>query len=99
MNHGDEKKMQKELEGLRKLNKNVPELTTRLKYLITSIEGDSESKTIREFVDNFLLAKDSKALREYIKQIQPGVDIVFSPPGDTDTITVPIGTQFFWPDA
>lgn len=98
MNQGDEKKLQKELEGLKKLSKNVPELTTRLKHIITSVEGDSDQKTIREFVDNYLLAKDSQALREYIKQIQPGVDIVFSPPGETTTITVPIGTHFFWPD-
>lgn len=99
LNQTDEKNLQKELEGLKKISKNVPELSTRLKYIITSVQGDSDQKTIREFVDNYLLAKDSKALREYIKKIQPGVDIVFSPPGDTSTVNIPVGTEFFWPDA
>jgi hypothetical protein len=39
-----------------------------LKYIITSVEGAREKKDIRDFVDNYLLAKDSRALREYIKE-------------------------------
>jgi hypothetical protein len=60
LTHGDEKKIEKELEGLKKLFPNAPspDLSTRLKYIITSINGDRETGTIREFVDKGLLAKD-----------------------------------------
>ena len=68
----DNTKIEQELKGLKKLNKTASyELTTRLKHLILSVEGDYEKKTIRDFVDNYLLARDSRALREYIKLIQP----------------------------
>lgn len=100
LTHKDEQNISRELEGLKKINKdNSPELTTRLKYLITSVEGKTESKDIREFVDNYLLARDSRALREYIKEIQPDVDLTFFPTGESNRINIPIGVSFFWPDA
>ena len=99
LTHKDEQNISRELEGLKKINKdNSPELTTRLKYLITSVEGKTESKDIREFVDNYLLARDSRALREYIKEIQPDVDLTFFPEGSNDRVNIPIGVSFFWPD-
>jgi hypothetical protein len=95
----DEKKINAELEGLKKINKNnVPELSTRLKYMITSIEGNYESKTIREFVDNHFLARDSRAFREYIKEVQPDVDLTFFPEGSDTKTDLPVGLRFFWPD-
>jgi len=95
----DEQAITRELEGLKKINKDhSPELTTRLKYLITSIEGKKEPKDIRNFVDNYLLAKDSRALREYVKEIQPDVDLTFFPDDDGNRVNIPIGLSFFWPD-
>ena len=89
----------RELEGLKKINKDAsPEISTRLKYLITSVEGRTETKDIREFVDNYLLAKDSRALREYIREIQPDVDLTFFPEGREDRVNIPIGVSFFWPE-
>ena len=100
LTHKDEQNISRELEGLKKINKdNSPELTTRLKYLITSVEGKTESKDIREFIDNYLLARDSRALREYIKEIQPDVELTFFPEGSNDRVNIPIGVSFFWPDA
>ena len=100
LTHGDEKKIQGELDGLKKMNKdNNPELSTRLKYIITSVNNNVDSKAIREFVSKFLLAKDSRALREYIKETQPDVDLTFFPDGSEKAINVPIGISFFWPDA
>jgi hypothetical protein len=69
-----------------------------MKYLITSVNGLREKKDIREFVDTALLARDSRALREYIKEIQPDVDLTFFPDGGSDRINIPIGVSFFWPD-
>lgn len=100
LTHKDEKNIQRELDGLKKINKdNVPELSTRLKYMITSVEGKTETKDIREFVDNYLLAKDSRKLREYVREIQPDVDLTFFPDSAENRVTIPIGVNFFWPDA
>ena len=99
LTHGDEQKIQTEIDGLKKINKNAsPELSTRLKYMITSVGGDRETKTIREFVDKHLLARDSRELRKHIKETQPDVDLTFFPDGNTDRVDIPIGVKFFWPD-
>jgi len=96
----DERLIERELEGLKKINKDAsPELSTRLKYIITAIEGNPDKKGIREFVDNYLLAQDSRALRTYIKLVQPDVDLTFFPDGTNYEATIPIGLSFFWPDA
>ena len=96
---GDEVKIQNELKGLKKINKdNMPEATTRLKYMIQSIEGDSDQKTVRDFVENYLLARDARALRENILQTQPDVDLTFFPKNGINRVNIPVGINFFWPD-
>jgi len=100
LNNHDEKKITQELEGLKKINKNaVPEASTRLKYVITSVGGERDTKIIREFVDKQLLARDSRALREYIRKLQPDVDVSFYPDGQEQPVDIPFGLSFFWPDA
>lgn len=103
LTHGDEKKIDQELQGLKKINPKVsPEISTRWKYIITSVNGDKSNKTVREFVDNYLLAKDSRALREYISSIVPGVKLEFTYSNDgyvEEGVTIPIGVTFLWPDA
>jgi hypothetical protein len=99
LTHKDEQDINRELEGLKKINKDSsPELSTRLKYMITSVEGKRDKKDIREFVDNYLLAQDSRALREYVREIQPDVDLTFFPTGSEDRVNIPVGISFFWPD-
>lgn len=94
----DEKKIERELKGLKKLNKNAsPEASTRLKYTLTSVNGETETKSIREFVDNYFLARDARAFRDHLRQTQPDVDLnVILDSGEE--VTVPIGLSFFWPD-
>ena len=102
LTHGDEKKIDTEVKGLKKINRNESaEYSTRLKHMILSVDGDYERKTVRQFVDNQLLARDARALREYIKEIQPDVDLVFdleTSAGDVQGVRIPIGVTFFWPD-
>jgi len=99
LQHRDENNIQRELEGLKKINKdNSPELSTRMKFMITSVDGSKESKLIREFVDKHLLARDAKSLRTHIKDFQPDVDLTFFPSGESDRVSIPIGLKFFWPD-
>jgi len=96
---GDDKKIDAELAGLKKINKDSsPELSTRLKYIITSVNSDREAKTVREFVDNHLLARDSRLLREYIRKVQPDVDLTFIS-NSGEEVAIPINLSFFWPDA
>ena len=99
LTHGDEIKINQELEGLKKINKdNSPELTTRLKYMIQSINGERDKKVIREFVDTAFLARDARAFREHLQKIQPDVDLTFFPSGTKRSVSIPIGVSFFWPD-
>jgi hypothetical protein len=100
LTHGDEIAIEAELKGLKKLypNGGAPELSTRLKYLITSVGGSNDRKTIREFVDNELLARDSRALRQEIQRVSPDIDLTIK--GDEgEDIAVPISINFFWPDS
>jgi len=102
LTHNDEKSIERELEGLKKLNKNSsPEVTTRLKRIITSVNGTREQKDIRNFVDNFLLAKDARALRAEYQKINPDVNMKFnlSEEDGGEEVDLPIGLNFFWPDA
>mgnify|MGYP000465628285 FL=1 len=99
LTHKDEKKIEQELKGLSKINKkSSPIVTTRLKHQILSVNGEDELPKVREFVDNFLLAQDSRALREEIKRIGPDVDLTFFPEGSDRRVDIPIGLTFFWPD-
>jgi hypothetical protein len=99
LTHGDEKKIEQELKGLSKINKNNSStITTRLKHQILSVNGETEKPKIREFVDNYLLAQDSRALRERIKELSPDVDLTFFPENGDNRVDIPIGLNFFWPD-
>ena len=94
-----EKSIEREIAGLKKLNKEVsPELTTRLKHMVTSVDGSEEKKDIRDFVDNHLLARDSRSFREHVKSTQPDVNLSYILDNGKEVI-VPIGLSFFWPDA
>jgi hypothetical protein len=102
LTHRDELKIEAELKGLKKINKNsFADLSTRMKHIITSVDGDYEVKTIRNFVDTQLLARDARELRTHIGKVQPDVDLSFEHEdnnGNFKTITIPIGLKFFWPD-
>ena len=98
LSHLDEKSI--EIKGLQKINKESnPQTTTRLKYLITSVDGDREKKTIREFIDTYLLARDARSLREEVRRIAPDVELVYNSDDVEEGIDIPIDTSFFWPDA
>jgi len=103
LTHGDESNIDKEIQSLKKIDKNSnSDMTTRLRYIILSVNGDYDKKTIREFINYGFLAKDSRAFREYINTISPGVDLKYTHTyanGEEEDINIPIGVNFFWPDA
>jgi len=103
LTHGDDKKIDREVQGLKKINRdNDTSMSTRLKHIITSVNGDRETSTIRQFVDQGLLAQDARALREEYSRVQPDVDFKVYHIGDDgvgEDIEVPVTINFFWPDA
>ena len=99
LNGKDEKTIAKEIEGYKKIDKNAsPEVSTRLRTMITSVEGDNSPKTINDFVSNYLLAIDSRELRKDYQSKNPDVDLAFRSQ-DGRQKTVPINISFFWPDS
>jgi len=101
LTHQDDMDIDRELKGLQKINKDSnPEMTTRLKYIIQSVDGKQDQKTIRDFVDNEFLARDARAFRNYYASIQPDLDLTFYPEnGPEEGVDIPIGINFLWPDA
>ena len=98
LNGLDEDKISREVAGLKKLNKNnSSELTTRMKYMILSINGDSDKKSVREFVDQSFLARDARAFRDHIKTTSPDVDLSYILDSGKE-VEVTIGLSFFWPE-
>jgi hypothetical protein len=97
----DEKAIDAEVKGMKRLNKNVsPEMSTRLKYQIIGINGDFETKAVREFIDNHMLARDSSAFRAHYKSINPDIRMVFVYEGSNgeEEVTIPMEASFLWPD-
>ena len=97
----DERIIDKELEASKKLGSDVsPELTTRLRHTITSVDGDESQSTINNFVQN-LLARDSMYLRKQIQEIAPDIEleqeIEFG--GESVKVNIPMTAGFFWPES
>lgn len=101
LTHGDERKIDEEIKQIKKFKKDAsPDLSTRLKYVITSVKGERDPGFISRFVDDALLARDSRELRKHIQEIQPDINLKFFPEdGPEGGVDIPIGVSFFWPDA
>ena len=101
----DEKEIEKTLKDYEKAEKLTGvsyNLTTRLKHQIQSVNWKTEQKTIDNFVDNELLALDTRAFRIYQEVITPDIELKFdytSQTGNLHKIDIPLGIGFFWPAA
>jgi hypothetical protein len=99
----DEIEIENELKGLKKAFPNDSfEITTRLKHQIIAINGDDSQDKTRYFVDNMLIT-DSRALRKYINEITPDLELTFSyedSKGDiVEGVSIPMNINFLYPDA
>lgn len=103
LTHGDEKAIDADVKSMKKLNKDglSSELTTRYRYMIKSVDGKNDTKSIVDFINNKFLARDTKAFREYVKTIQPDVVMEFNYidpiTGEEEVRSIPMGVGFFWP--
>ena len=99
LTHGDEMAIDKDIQAIEKLGGVGADITTRLRYMVQSVDGDNSSTTINKFV-NGLLALDSRALRSYVKKISPDVDMKFTfnhEDGEVEEAPITMGVSFFWP--
>jgi len=97
----EEYQILEELKSSKKLGTEVlPELTTRLRYTITSVDGDESQATINNFVMN-LLARDSMYLRNQIKNTSPDIELAqeIEIGGETVKVDIPMTVGFFWPES
>ena len=99
----DEKSIDAEIKGLQKVNPDGSfENTTRLKHMITSINGKTDQASIRDFVENHLLAPESRELKKIYNDVSPDIDTVVTVEKDgyvQEGVVIPININFFWPDA
>lgn len=102
LTRNDEFAIEKEVKAMKKVNSEIEtESTTRLKYIIQSVNGDTSKTKIWSFVDNMLI-RDVRYLRQQYKSMIP--DINFNVPvecscGAERTVRLPMGSNFFWPDS
>jgi hypothetical protein len=97
----DEELINQEIQGFKKLNKEISsDVTTRLKHHLVAVDGSTDRNVIKEFVEFNLLAADSRALRLYIKEISPDINLStrVDVNGVAEDIDIPISLNFFWPD-
>ena len=93
----DEALIEKELEQSKKYGYDS-DISTRLRYTIIEVDGDSKPETITSFTQN-MLARDSVALRNYIQGISPDIDLTseIEIGGETVSVSIPLTVEFFWP--
>ena len=97
----EENIIENELKASAKINSEVkPELTTRLRHTITSVDGDESQATINNFVQ-ILLARDSIHLRKEIRKISPDIELSqeIEIGGDSVLVNIPMTVGFFWPES
>ena len=105
LTHKDEIEIGKEIQALNRLTKGdnsvSQDVTTRLRYMIQEVDGNEDRGFINNFVKNNLLARDSKAFREYVREFTPDLNLKFNfiseLTGDEEALDIPFGVGFFYP--
>ena len=102
LNSADDKAIDAEIKSLKKFNKDVDsEITTRLKHVITSIDGETDKGKIRKFIDEEFLSRDSLAFRNHLAKFTADVDMNYyfscAECGHEKVMPIPMTVEFFWP--
>ena len=76
-------------------------ITTRLTYSIVSVNGVTNRSKINGFIRS-MPARDSLALRKYIDQHEPGIEMkawmICDSCLEDSEVRLPLGAGFFWPN-
>jgi hypothetical protein len=106
LTHADEQDINKDNQALERLNKgngSASDVTTRFRYMILSVDGNSDRGFINKWIQNGFLALDTKAFRKYVKEISPDLDLKFdfvsNITGEVEALDIPFGINFFYPTA
>ena len=72
---------------------------TRLKNIITSIDGNVDRSYINNFVDNEFLSIDSLEFRKHMATVTPDIDMTtkIMVDGEETEVAIPVTVRFFWP--
>jgi hypothetical protein len=103
--HQVEEKVRREMNAKQKINKGDinPEITTRFKHMILSVDGNDDKKYVYNFIDNEFLSRDSLAFRSHLKKIQPDIDfevnVTCSGCDFSGGSPLTIDAGFFWPES
>jgi len=77
-------------------------VTTGLLYSVIAIDGITDRGKISNFV-KMMPARDSLALRNYIRDNEPGIimkqEVICDSCGHSEEVSMPIGTSFLWPQS
>ena len=104
LTRGDELTVDAEAKSMKKINSGVEgDSTARLRSMIVSVNGDSTKGGIWKFVDS-MLVRDARFLRDqyrlHIPDVNFNITVDCSCSSDVEkTARLPIGVNFFWPDA
>ena len=97
----DDIEIREELDGLKKAGLKIDrEVSTRLKQLITAVDGKADRAYINNFVDNEFLSRDTLAFRKHVVTVTPDLDMeteVTLSNGERRKVAVPMTVTFFWP--
>tara|TARA_Y100000114_G_scaffold58876_1_gene53866 strand:+ start:225 stop:974 length:750 start_codon:yes stop_codon:yes gene_type:complete len=97
----EEQKIMTDLNASKKTGSQVlPELTTRLRYSIVSVDGDDSTSAVNSIAQN-MLARDSMFLRNEIKKMTPDIELSqeIEIGGESVKVDIPMTVGFFWPDS
>jgi len=105
LTHKDELEINKDIQAMQRLSgkSEAPsqDVSTRLRYMIQEVDGNTDRGFINNFVKNNLLARDSRALRNYVREISPDLNLSFEftsdITGETEALDIPFGAGFFYP--
>ena len=96
-----EKEISNHIKKLQNVSQRETNSSTRMKYLILSIDGNNDKKKIAEFLDRKQMPIiDSIELRKYIDLISPDIDMnqefTCQSCNWSGKLSIPINFNFFW---
>ena len=103
LNQKDERMIDADVKSMKKINSDIDaDITTRLKRTILSVDGESGTQIVNNFVDNEFLSRDALYFRTEFVKITPDIDMTtdvkFSD-GSERRVVVPMTPGFFWPSS
>jgi len=105
LTHKDELDINAEIQALQRITKDKNasshEVTTRLKYMIVEVNGNTDKVYINNWINNEFLARESKMFRNYVKSISPDLEFTYTfvsdVTGESEVVDIPFGISFFYP--